>query len=414
MPLGAFRLNSIGRLIAADAPPTFPTFADGVYFYVNEVPNRNVFAGYDRQVAVFGGNSNTNTIYLAGSYLLNGTNQVYVYPFYFDEANSTFTYGADTFVTTSNGTTILGQRLVSEQDDQPTISNIDTFGTVYAKRSSNFKVVKMDANGVFTVGDLQTLTAYNIGTADNGQDQAYLGIINGKPMYVNGGRSIQQRLYSRNGLTLTEEIIFSGTQSASNRASIRPFDTGGVGLKGWTLYNGHTGAVGATLLLNNSYNIQATTIQGSGLAQGRTVEISDGSTSRLLVAGSNAGLALRMAEIQWFTNQAPVFTYGTIVNVGTTTHTQRTYDVVKSFNNNQAFLLHRNQSTLNQLIFQVVNISGTAISLGTSQALHTFSSDIRNVDATLCVVNNRNYIVGSVRTADNKKHSFVIRIVGNI
>lgn len=415
MPLGSFRLNGIARNVVSQVP--FPTFADGVYFNVNEVPGRNVFAGYDRQVAVFGGNSNTNTIYLAGSYLLNGTNQVFVYPFYFDEANSTFTYGSDTFVTNSNGATILGHRVTSEQDDQPTISDVDTFGIVYAAVSSNaFKVVKMDANGVFTVGNLQTnLSTYNIGTADNGQDQAHLGIINGKPTYANGGRNIQQRLYSRNGFDLTEEIIFSDTQTASNRTSLRPFNTGGVGLKGWTVYDGQNGNVGATLLLNNSYSIQATTLQGSGLGQGKTVEINDGSTVRLLVAGGNSGiLGLRVAQIQWFTNQAPVFTYGTTVNIGSTTHTQRTYDVVKSFNTNQAFLLHRNDINLRQLIFRVVNISGTAITLGTSQTLHTFASDIGQVDGTLCRVNNRNYVVGSVVTTDKKKHSFVVRIVGNI
>jgi hypothetical protein len=411
MPLGAARLNSLSRRSVSE--PAFPIFEPGVYFYTQEVPNRDVFAGYDRQIAVLGGSSSSNTIYLGATYLKDTLNEVYTYPLYFDEAESSFTFGNDVFLGPSNGNSIRGQRIVSEQDDQPTVSDIDTFGLVYTARSNNpaFSVIRMDANGNYTVGDQQeNITFYNIGTADNPQDMPFLGIIDGKPTYVNGGRSIQQTIYTRNGFDLTEEIIFSGTQTTSNRSSSRPFNTGGIGLKGWTMYDGQQGNVGATLLLDTNYNIQATTLQGSSLGQGRTVELSDGSTSKLVISGGNNGLSLRIGEIQWSASQAPSISYGSISTV-ISTHTQRTYDVVKSFNQNEFFLIYQDESESNRLRLRTLSVSGTTISLISDIALNDFNSNILDVDATLCQINNRNYIVGSVVTVNKKKQVFCIRFV---
>lgn len=432
MPLGAFRLNSIAKYIAAgggNPPPPTETFT---YYQVD-----TGYAAFVQNYNMSAPMTANSSSYLLGNvatfvHPVNTPATQYLYSWTFDEVATTFQVNATETLSNVAGLTTQGGFIAPEvyyTAPGGIPEDTTTYGIVNCPLSdinNGYPVFgfKVDPNGTLTVGNRSNLTYFNIGTVDNPQSQRYIGDVwNGKSTYIFGGRATNFRVLTldRTTLAVTEELILTGSGGASNNVIIEklssPYAAGSA-----VLMDGNGGQFDA-VQFNTDGTYYSTDNVSGGIARPDIQWVSsNGTTDYVLVFGNvNTGTIVQyvvgLATFEWTSATAgpTIKTVSTghysyqIVSDNTVGGGQQNYRICKGFNNNEAYLWWNDPNNIGTLKMRKATLSGTSISLGSIQTIVS-GADISRFNVESMQVNGRKYFIGSYDTAaDGSLYNFVVR-----
>ena len=356
MPLGAFKLNSIAKLLSTGLVET--TYSPGWYSYgIDSGQNNTSFIG-THQLAIMGHNSDFTIRGVAAFQPQTETNN-YLLPFKWNYSDNTWTIGTRvlTQAAPTDYTGFTGRKAVSEL--YPTSAGtVDA--TNYGAHYIPGNIAEQRLWIPFTVnaaGEITTYTGLNtgspsIGTSGESGDLAFVTAANGTPTYAfftredAGNNTIS--IFQRSGNAFTK---FPGINSfgPGNRATVEgAFDFPASARACFIVIN-QAGSMAAVRVQqsDNSYSISTTTaIALTGKVTAMNISRPTSSTSLFLLCGLNSAgthWATQVATISWGTPSsitlADVSIFDSVANTPEL-GLQQNMRIAKGWNDNEAMLFY--------------------------------------------------------------------------
>lgn len=416
MPLGAFRLNSLSKVLSLRE---FPGFSDGVYFYdTNTGYTTSSMPGKSTQVI---SGSSDGFVYGATVFRDFANDINYVYDWQFDEYTNEIEFGSLSTLASSSD---INSNFLFPEQYYNTYNGVSVDQTNYAvinidNGTKSWHILSTDGSGNFTVGSEVTTPGISVGTGGEPKDMVYVGeTYNNEPTYIFMGRGSNFRLFTRNNFSFTEEVnsdFGSGSQRMSIAGAFPGFGAGSA-----IRYDGfrQDRKLSAITFENNGNWYGTNDVTLTSVREGNIMTVNDSPSTYCIAYGrdssdGNLPLIAELHRIDFTDGDDPT---GTVLNkinfTGTTQTNERESQIVRGFIENEAFLFYINDDNPDDLNMVKLTVANDTLSAGTSQVVASITG-LAQFDAAGVFINGRKYFVGSYFDSNNEIHNFVVRVVGS-
>ena len=329
MPLGAFKLNSIAKLLST--APAEITYSPGWYSYTTDSGENNTSFVGSHQIAVMGHNSDFSIRGVAAIQPQTETNN-YLLPFKWNYSDNTWTIGTKV-VTQASPTDyrgFTGRKAVSEL--YPTSAgtvDATNYGAHYIP--GNFPAERLwipysvDSSGAITTYTGLNTGSPNIGTSAESGDLVYVSNASGNPLYAfftreDSGTNNTISTFTRSGNAFTK-IPGINSFGTGNRATVESVVVDGGGAKAcFVVFNQTLQMAAVRVAPDNTYGISATTSIGLwGKVYAVHLSNSSSTVSKIALFGGNSDntqLATQIVTVTW--TATPTISVSDAINLTTT------------------------------------------------------------------------------------------------
>lgn len=417
MPLGAFRINTLGKSQAAG--PSIPSKSPGWYSYQQASAETSYFR-LGRNIAFAG---YTSDFKLISTIITNDSNSANVRSFVFDQVNETISEGSQADLASASATNVNTRRIAGPwENDYASAGSTRPMLGMYPVSfvSGGFQIypVTADSSGTTTVSSGTATQIANIGSNDRSWNVSYAGLWNGDPSYlifgrvgsyVAGATTGNTRLYTYNGTSFVLEAAW-GSNFTANRTWLDILHNSGSGL-GYYTNNGN--ADEGYFNWWDGTTRYATTNISPGL-RGQSIMMQTGSTAKIITCDEQANNA--KCYTVTFGATTPSYTVGSAATMkpSGTGGGLATWRLCRGFANDEAYFFYTDSG---KMYVKEVSTSGNTITVGSAVELFTCTNvtSVATMDVKTVFDGNDEYFVGFYCEADAAEPEpyriFVVRYV---